>query len=51
MLLEYLAAVPVVARGSQTGAEYRFGRRGDRLAVARADGPALIATSFFRRID
>jgi len=51
MLLEYLASVPVVAQGVATGHEYRFGERGSRTVVARADGPALLATSFFRRID
>ncbi|MEZ4584776.1 MAG: hypothetical protein R2909_00035 [Gemmatimonadales bacterium] len=51
MLLEYLASVPVVAQGAATGREYRFQERGSRASVARADGPALLATSFFRRVD
>ncbi|MGE0554169.1 MAG: hypothetical protein AB7R55_12135 [Gemmatimonadales bacterium] len=51
MLLEYLASVPVVAEGAATGREYRFQGRGARAVVARADGPALLATSFFRRVD
>ena len=51
MVLEYLATAPVVARGAVTGAEYHFAGRGARRSVARPDGPGLIASSFFRRID
>ncbi|MEZ4456072.1 MAG: hypothetical protein R2882_05910 [Gemmatimonadales bacterium] len=41
----------MTARDAVTGASHRFAGRGSRIAIDRADAPALLATSFFRRID
>jgi hypothetical protein len=49
--LDYRGPVPMVLLGPVSGRVYRFSRAPDRVDIDPSDGPALLRSDWFRRVD